>query len=214
MNRNNFWRFVLVALVVLWSVYELYPPTGRSLMQEFREKAVRTDSTFSNILYKAQALQKEAPERTYENLKEAIGTADITKYYPYFDAKDEVHPTTYILNQLQRRAAGKIHLGLDLQGGSSFLVEMDTSSLTNTADTQSALSQAVEVLRRRVDNLGVAEPVIQPQGNDRILIQLPGLSAAALEDARASIQRAAFLTFHMVNPNSEKDIHDGTIEPG
>ncbi len=214
MNRNNLWRFVLVVLVVLWSVYELYPPTGRSLLQEFRTRAVRSDNTFSNILYKAQALQQTAPERTYDNLKEAIGTNDITRYFPYFEAKDEVRPTAFVLNQLQRRAAGKIHLGLDLQGGSSFLVEMDTSSLTNTSDSQAALSQAVEVLRRRVDNLGVAEPVIQPQGNDRILIQLPGLSAAALEDARASIQRAAFLTFHMVNPRSEQDIKDGTIEPG
>ena len=214
MNRNNFWRFVLVLLVLLWSVYELYPPTGRNLLQVFRSDAVRTDNTFSNILYKAQVLQKKAPDRTYDNLKEAIGTNSITQYFPYFDAKDEERPTSFILNQLQRRAAGRIHLGLDLQGGSSFLVEMDTSSLTNTSDTQAALSQAVEVLRRRVDNLGVAEPVIQPQGNDRILIQLPGLSAAALEEAKANIQRAAFLTFHMVSPHSAQDIKDGTIEPG
>ena len=60
MNRNNFWRFVLVVLVILWSLYELYPPEGRDLLLYFREKAVnRTgDATFAAIFQKAQALQK------------------------------------------------------------------------------------------------------------------------------------------------------------
>ncbi len=89
---------------------------------------------------------------------------------------------------MQRDAAGKIKLGLDLQGGTSFLVEMDTNALANAQedtgtnhvarapDVSGALSQAVEVLRKRVDAFGVAEPVIQPAGGNRILIQLPGLS--------------------------------------
>ena len=46
---------------------------------------------------------------------------------------------------------------------------MDTNRLANAADAGAALSQAVEVLRKRVDRLGVAEPLIQPQGSDRIL---------------------------------------------
>ena len=50
------------------------------------------------------------------------------------------------------------------------------------------LSEAVEVLRNRVDQLGVSEPVIQPEGEDRILIQLPGLSEDVKEDARKRIQ--------------------------
>ena len=44
----------------------------------------------------------------------------------------------------------------------------------------------------------MAEPVIQPEGSDRILIQLPGLSAADQESAKAAIQKAAFLEFRMV----------------
>src|SRR5207302_11145222 len=105
--------------------------------------------------------------KAYENLKEAIGTNDITKYFPFYtDAKTEVQPTTFILNRLQHEAAGKIKLGLDLQGGTSFLMEMDTNTLAemdtnhagNACDVRAAaLSQAVEVLRRRVDRFGVAE---------------------------------------------------------
>jgi SecD/SecF fusion protein len=214
MNRNNFWRLVLVVLVILWSLYELYPPEGRDLVVYFREKAVGRDPAFSTIYSNVMTLQRATPEKPYDNLAAAIGTNDITRYFPSLGAKDQLHPTTYILNRLQRQAAGRIRLGLDLQGGTSFLVEMDTNRLAKASDASTALSHAVEVLRRRVDKFGVAEPLIQPEGNDRILVQLPGLSAADQESAKAAIQRAAFLEFRLVNPTSDQDIKDGIVQPG
>lgn len=216
MNRNNVWRFVLVSVVILWSAYELYPPRGMDLVQYFRERAVNQDATFKAIVQKAQGLEKAAPEKAYDSLFEAIGTNDITRYFPFFESKTEAHPTTYILNRLQRepKAAGRIRLGLDLKGGTSFLVEMDTSSLTNTSDSSGALSQAVEVLRKRVDKFGVAEPVIQPEGNNRILVQLPGLSAADQENARIAIKKAAFLEFKIVHEDSKNLVDQGIIPPG
>ncbi len=214
MNRNNFWRFILVVLVVLWSLYELYPPKGRDLVQYFRDKAVGRDPAFTAIYTNAVALQKAMPEKPYDNLVTAIGTNDITRYFPAFGAREQLYPTPYILNRLQREAAGRIRLGLDLQGGTSFLVSMDTNKLAQSADAETALAHAVEVLRRRVDKFGVAEPLIQPQGNNRILVQLPGLSAADQESAKAAIQRAAFLEFRLVCPTSDQDIKEGVIQPG
>src|SRR5258706_8162542 len=161
MNRNYFSRVILVGLVLVWSLYELYPPRGRDLTVTFRERAVKHDETFSKIVTQVQALQSAAPDRAYENLLTAIGTNDITRYFPFVEATNELNPTTFILNRLQRESAGRIRLGLDLQGGTSFLVEMDTNQLASASDASSALSQAVEVLRRRVDRFGVAEPLIQ-----------------------------------------------------
>src|SRR2546423_1938903 len=189
MNRNNFWRFVLVVLVLVWSLYELYPPNGQDLVQMFRDKAVNRDTNFMAIVAKAQALQKAMPERGYDNLAEAIGTNDITRYFPFYEAKNEVRPTGYILNRLQKKAAGKIRRGLDLQGGTSFLMEMQTNRLANASDAGGALSQAVEVLRKRVDKFGVAEPLIQEAGNNRILVSLPGLSHDAQEQAKITLKR-------------------------
>ena len=214
MNRNNFWRFVLVVLVILWSLYELYPPEGRDLIQYFRQRAQAHDAAFAAIMQRAQELESKSPAKPYDNLRAAIGTNDVTRYFPFFEAKDETDPTRYILNRLQREAAGRIRLGLDLQGGTSFLVRMRTGALTNISDTGAALSQAVEVLRRRVNRFGVAEPLIQPQGKDEVLVQLPGLSAASQQDAIDSIKRAAFLEFRMVNPQSKELMDQGIIEPG
>jgi SecD/SecF fusion protein len=80
--------------------------------------------------------------------------------------------------------------------------------------TSAALSQAVEVLRKRVDRFGVAEPVIQPAGGNRILIQLPGLSEADKESAEQH-PKAAYLEFRMVKDDSDDIIKNGEpIPPG
>lgn len=214
MKRNNLWRFIIVVLIVLWSLYEIYPPKSRDLVEYFRERATRPDTTLSNILVQVSQLEQQRPGRAFTNLMEAIGTNDITKYFPFFDAKDEVHPTIAILNRLQREGAGKIKLGIDLQGGTSFRVKMDTNRLENVQESDTALSEAVEVLRKRVDKFGVAEPVIQPVGDNSILIQLPGLSEADKESAKAQIQRAAFLEFRLVHENSDELIKNREIPPG
>ncbi len=233
MNRSNFWKLILVVFAILWSFYEIYPPKSRDLVLEFRERAVNFDPAFSNILARLDVLQKERPGRAFTNIIAATGTNDLTKYFPFYEAKNEVHPTRFILNQLQRDAAGKLKLGLDLQGGTSFLVAMDTNKLaridtvTNSAglivtvtnriedyQVKGALDQAVEVLRRRVDRFGVAEPLIQPAGTDRILVQLPGLSDEDREDAKNQISKAAFLEFRMVHEKSAELLRDHIPAPG
>jgi SecD/SecF fusion protein len=222
MKQNNRWRFILVILIVVWSLYEIYPPTSRNLVAEFTSRAENQNAAFTNILTRLAPLQAARPDRTFANLQEAIGTNDIENYFPFITAKNELNPTTFILNQIQRDASGKIKLGLDLQGGTSFLVEMDTNALMNAEeqngtnavssapDISGALSQAVEVLRKRVDQFGVAEPVIQPAGGNRILIQLPGLSQSAKESAKTQIQKAAYLEFRMVKDDSAEIVNEKT----
>ncbi len=215
MKSNDFWKFILVAFIICWSLYEVYPPTSRDLVQEFESRAAGRDATFAGILAQLGPLQQARPDREFANLLEAIGTNDIQPYFRFVEAKNQPDPNTFILNQLQRDAAGKIKLGLDLQGGTSFLVEMDTNNLANPDDASGALSQAVEVLRKRIDQFGVAEPVIQPAGGNRILIQLPGLSEAVKESAKTQIQKPAYLEFRLVKEDSQQilDNHQ-PIPPG
>jgi SecD/SecF fusion protein len=214
MNRKNLWKALLVLFVVCWSLWEIYPPTSRNLLNEFETRASNKDDNFKSILVRVQALQKINPERTYANLQEAIGTNEIARYFPSIRLAGAEDPNLKVLQELQAKSAGKIKLGLDLQGGTSFLVKMDTNKLGDDATKTRALSQAAEVMRKRVDKLGVAEPLIQPQGTDCILIQLPGLSEADNETARRQIKRAAFLEFRMVHEKSEEYISQGIPAAG
>ena len=232
MIRNNLWRFLIIVAVLVWSAVQIYPPTGTDLATMFRTKAVRQDDAYKGIVERLDVLQKANAERQFANLMEAISTNDIQKYFPFYEdetKKNNNDPTRYVLNQLQREGAGKLKLGLDLQGGTSFLVGVDfakaLTTITNAAGTNTAgvdvteknqriLSQAIEVLRKRVDKFGVAEPIIQPQGDNRILIQLPGLSEADKELAKTQIQKAAYLEFRIVHPESDDLIQQGVSEPG
>ncbi len=213
MNKNNnLGRFLLVIAIILWALFEVYPPTSRDLVQQFSSRALNRDAAFTNILADSAVMQK-AGTNEFAALQLATGTNDLQKYFPFIGAQNQVHPDLFILNKLQRDAAGKIKLGLDLQGGTSFLVEMDTSKLSNTNETGSALSQAIEVLRKRIDKFGVAEPIIQSAGGNRILIQLPGLSQSDKESAKATIQKTAFLEFRMVKDDSDEIIKNGDPIP-
>jgi SecD/SecF fusion protein len=103
----------------------------------------------------------------------------------------------------------KIALGLDIQGGTSFLIRLMGG---DKEINKGMLDQAVEVIRKRVDYFGVGEPVISPVANDRILVQIPGLDTAKIQEAREQLSRVAKLEFRLVYPdNGErlKAIDDG-----
>ncbi len=104
----------------------------------------------------------------------------------------------------------KIGLGLDLHGGTSFLIKL--SPLDDKAITPDLVDQAVEVIRKRMDPDGVSEPVITPQGNDRILVQIPGLDTEHIEDRKKQLQRVAKLEFASVAPGGDERI--ARIEAG
>ncbi len=92
-----------------------------------------------------------------------------------------------------------IKLGLDLQGGMHIVLEVDDPEGTFTAEARSDMIDQVErIIRTRIDEFGVEEPLIQKVGRDRIIVELPGSS----DDSRAKqiIQQSAFLEFKLVRP--------------
>src|SRR6476659_5182889 len=95
----------------------------------------------------------------------------------------------------------KIQLGLDIQGGTSFLIRLVQLEADRPL-TKNNLEQAVEVIRKRVDYFGGGEPVISPVGTDRILVQIPGLDPAKIVEARQQLSRVAKLEFRLVYPDN------------
>lgn len=85
-----------------------------------------------------------------------------------------------------------MRLGLDLQGGIHVVYQADLSAV-EPAEVGNVMDGVVEVIGNRINPLGVTEPVIQRQGQDRILVELPGLSISDKEKERLS--RVALLEF-------------------
>jgi len=106
------------------------------------------------------------------------------------EEKEQMDPQA--LYELEKKT---LQLGLDLKGGMHLVMEVDKSNLTED-EAEDALDRALEIIRNRVDEFGVREPVIQKEGNDRMIIELPGLQ----DETRAKklIGQTALLQFKLL----------------
>lgn len=106
----------------------------------------------------------------------------------------------------------KIKLGLDLQGGMHLVLEVDIAKLPPGSDPSDAVDRALEVIRNRVDKFGVSEPIIQRQGQDKIVVQLPGLKDP--RQAKNLIGSTAQLEFRLVDNERLSEAEGGKIPKG
>jgi SecD/SecF fusion protein len=115
----------------------------------------------------------------------------------------------YFTFPLQKR----INLGLDLKGGMHLILKVETEKLPENARNDAVL-RAIEILRNRIDGMGVGETVIQRQGNDQLIVQLPGVTDR--DAALSIIGQVAQLEFKMVesDPQLVKDALADNIPSG
>lgn len=92
----------------------------------------------------------------------------------------------------------KIKLGLDLQGGLRIVLKVETPS-SDAKQAKDDLDKARTVIENRINAIGVAEPLVQIQGNDRIVVELPGLKQDQQDRALGLIGQTAKLEFRIVN---------------
>ena len=116
----------------------------------------------------------------------------------------------------------KVKLGLDLRGGTSFVLEVDEADVAkkmveageaesvekiSDSDLKKKIKQvqeiAIEVIRSRIDILGTSEPEIYPEGDSRIVVRIPGADAETRAEAKAQMSRDAVLTFKLIHQESD-----------
>lgn len=95
----------------------------------------------------------------------------------------------------------RINLGLDLKGGMHLVLKVDTSKLEPRSKAD-AVARAMEILRNRIDSMGVGETVLQRQGEESILLQLPGVTDR--DQAVDIVKRVAHLEFRLVHKDTAK----------
>ncbi|MDB6177552.1 protein translocase subunit SecD [Paracoccus sp. Z330] len=101
--------------------------------------------------------------------------------------------------------AGQTSLAIDASG-SAITIQLSDAEKAITDDR--TIQQSLEIIRRRVDEVGTREPTIMRQGQDRILIQVPGIGSA--EELKALIGTTAKLTFNsVVGTGSDPDARAG-----
>jgi preprotein translocase subunit SecD len=105
----------------------------------------------------------------------------------------------YVVDTVQRVPLKR---GLDLQGGMHLALEIDESK-QKVADKSDAIDRALKVVRTRIDQFGVSEPVVQKEGSDRIIVELPGIDDP--QRAMDVVQKSAFLQFEITDKTGALD---------
>ncbi|MDX1675595.1 MAG: protein translocase subunit SecD [Longimicrobiales bacterium] len=95
-----------------------------------------------------------------------------------------------------------VSLGLDLQGGMHLVLEVEDTEGTMTPESRAdATDRALKIIRTRIDEFGVEEPIIQKAGQDRIIVELAGIQDE--ERAKDILRQTAFLQFYLVQSGQE-----------
>ena len=136
------------------------------------------------------------------NLKYRIGLIvglcllSIWALFPRNVTVRKIGPDGALHNVVQRHVP--LRKGLDLEGGTYLALEVDDSKQAITPDKiPDAIDRALTTVRNRIEGIGVSEAVVQKQGNDRIVVQVPGIQDPAR--ARAIVQEQAYLEFRITD---------------
>lgn len=124
------------------------------------------------------------------------------QYYTLSEAQKQFMPKEKI-RELKNKS---LNLGLDLQGGMHLVLQVEVPRNVNPSEVGDVVERTVFVIKNRIDNLGIAEPIVQKIGSDRILVQLPGVLDR--ERAREIIGRTAQLEFRLL---ADPEILNATI---
>ncbi len=108
-----------------------------------------------------------------------------------------------VLSRVRNKAAGKLRLGLDLQGGTEFIIGFDADEIKTNEPPERIRDQIITILRNRVDSMGVTEPEIKGTGKTTISLRMPSVTEDSKADIRRTIKQTANLNFHIVHEDNQ-----------
>jgi SecD/SecF fusion protein len=209
MLKRNLWKLILSAIVVTWAVSNLVPVQDQKFVDYVRDHADTRQTEFKKLLDEAIAIKAkgEAPSE-YMALKQLAKERriDVSQFFRKINLEDSLRNiekrNDILLNELLLRSKARLQLGLDLKGGVAFTLEVDESSTKEASLDQRKenLTKAIDIINARINAFGVAEPIIRAVGDNRIEIQLPGVSTRDNPEVVDAVKKPARLDFRLVHP--------------
>jgi SecD/SecF fusion protein len=210
MLKRNLWKLVLCLAVLAWAITQLIPLKDEPFVSYVRTHASAKQAEFAKLLDEAAARQTDRKASSIFVALKQIGTErkiDLSQYFPHIRLEDTLKNVEkrndILLNELLRLSKGRLQLGLDLKGGVAFTLEAkeEPGQAEDVYQRREKLQKAIEIIGTRINAFGVAEPVIRPIGDNRIEIQLPGISTKDNPDVVDKVKAPARLDFRIVHPS-------------
>jgi SecD/SecF fusion protein len=222
MLRQNFWKLLLTMAIIIWAVAELMPFKDRPFDQYIRTQAKAKPAEFISLMKEASDRVTSGQAQTVFVALKQIGKErklDLSQFFPELrleaSLKNVEKRNSILLDELLKRSKGRLQLGLDLKGGVAFTLEVAERAAagTSTRDSEQKLSKAIEIISTRINGLGVSEPIVRPVGNNRIEVQLAGVSTRDNPEIVSNLKKPARLDFRLVHPMLTPETTPGADAP-
>ncbi|MDR1366635.1 MAG: protein translocase subunit SecD [Puniceicoccales bacterium] len=215
-------KSILSIVVLLWSFWSLIPLSDRPFNDFIAHRATTQINEFSGLLSQAKLrVQLKQSPSIFVALKDIarIEKIDLSSYFPDIklqDIKNLDKKNKILMDTLLRESKGRLKQGLDLKGGIAFTLKIEDNSIKEKDLNlrRSQLEKAAQIMRHRLDGMGVAEPVIRARGDDEIEIQLPGISMQDNPEIVDAVKRPAKLEFRLVHEDRPRSLDPQTIPIG
>jgi preprotein translocase subunit SecD len=217
------WKVLLISgvclLGVLLSALNLLTPAQLAYLPGFMRKQVALGLDLRGGSY--LLLQVDVAAAQHERLNTVIDSVRNTlrdAHIGYTGLNVEGDAITFTIRETDRleeakRDLAKIDPDLTVEIAPDGTGTMKFSAVATETRRRQAVEQSIEIIRRRIDETGTKEPTIQREGQDRILVQLPGVDNP--EHVKALLGRTAKLTFQLVDQSvTVEDARRGRLPPG
>ena len=217
------WKVALIcavcALGVLLSIPNLFTPAQLAFLPHWiphKQVALGLDLRGGSYLLlevDVAAAERERLNAIVETVRNALRNAKIG----YTGLNVEGDAIVFTIRDSDRiddarQVLAKLDPDLTVTVGSDGGGTMKYSQLATDTRRRQAVEQSIEIIRRRIDETGTKEPTIQREGQNRILVQLPGVDNP--EHVKALLGRTAKLTFQLVDPNANLEEARRRLPPG
>lgn len=224
MKNSMWWRLgLVVAVLAAWTVY-MFPVKDRDFFATFEalaqprlEKAQKEGTVaskqavenFRALMSAARAKVNNDPKvapyiaiRQIASGKESLPRLTLNEFVPVPGLA--VASNNAVLEYARHQASGRFRWGLDIRGGTEFVIGFDAKDVPAGRNVTDVRDQILEILRKRVDAQGIVEPEIKPVSDTAISLRMPSVSENDKESIRDLIQKTAKLSFHLVHPDSDR----------
>ncbi len=205
MNKKLTPRYIVIALVLIWAIYALWPTIRYHTLSPDEKENLRANGTLQELEAKTikQGLDLKGGmyivlEVDIPTLASNLATNKDKKFeHALTEAKSQLSSGSpdidffTILGQIAEKRQIRLRRYFNEYGATNNEV---LNRLRDEAND--AIDRVLEILQNRVDQFGVSEPTIQKQGNHRIVVELAGIQDT--QRARALLQNTALLEFYIV----------------
>ncbi|MDR1595458.1 MAG: protein translocase subunit SecD [Puniceicoccales bacterium] len=203
----SFRRILISIAVVLIACYNLFPLRDRPFAKYVIGCVTNDRRSFMELVDRANELVASGKAR---GLFSAILTVadrenlDLSQFFRnknVADIKNLHRKNSVLLESILADSKSRIKQGLDLKGGVSFVLGVSDTKFDSLSATEKSeqMNKAIDIIRQRIDGLGVAEPLVRIFGSNCIEIQLPGISTKDNPEIVDAIKKPAKLEFKLLH---------------